>query len=184
MTIRLILLILFCNTIYSQNDYFELRTIKKSEVVSIERKFKSTEFNESQKHVYSGEERNLLPLNYIRKATEDFPASIVQYFYSPKDSLVTSISFDWRLDIDQKLSQSTKIEKYNVAFDDLVKSMSIILGEPNPDQGKLTEKQSPIQNDKTANYQRKVIWKIHSKTITTLIIWAENHGQQMITTIK
>ena len=38
--------------------------------------------------------------------------------------------------------------------------------------------------DKTVNYERKVIWKTNSKTITTLIVWAEGHGQVMLTSIK
>ena len=76
------------------------------------------------------------------------------------------------------------MEKYNIAFDNLIKSLSTILGDPNPNQGNLTEMESPVDDDKTLNYKRKVIWKINSKTITTLIVWAEGHGQAMSTTIK
>lgn len=185
MKIKLILLLFLSNTIYAQKNYFELRTLKKSEIPTIEKKFKSKEYKERQKHLYSGEESNLSqPICYVRNATDNLPAANVQYIYSEKDRLVKSITFYWELNIDKQLSQPSKVEKYNIAFDNLIKSMATILGDPNPNQGNLKEVESPVDNDKTVNYERKVIWKTNSKTITTLIVWAEGHGQVMLTTIK
>ena len=185
MKTQLILLLFLCNTIYSQKNYFELRTFKKSEIPSIEKKFNSKKYKDRQKRIYTGEESNLSqPICYARNATDNLPAANVQYIYSEKDRLVKSITFYWKLNIDKKLSQGSKVEKYNIAFDNLIKSLSTILGDPNPNQGNLTEMESPVDDDKTLNYKRKVIWKINSKTITTLIVWAEGHGQAMSTTIK
>lgn len=185
MKIKLFLFILFSGIAYSQNNYFELKTLKESEILAIEKNYRSKEYKESEKHVYSNKEKKLAKaISYVRNETDDFPEAIVHYLYSEKDSIVKSTTFYWKLNSDEKRNQSSKVKEYNVAFDHLIKSMSKILGRPNPNQGNLTEVASPVENDKTINYERKVIWNTNSKTITALIVWAENHGQQMITTIE
>ncbi len=185
MKIKLLIFIFLSNIIYSQNNYFELKTFKTSEIPTIETKFKSKKFIQTQKIVYFDEESNVSPpINYVRKATDNFPTATIEYFYSAKDSIVKSVTIDWKLNIDEKLSQQDKVEKYNALFDNLILSMTNILGVPNPNQGNLTEIESPVANDKTINYERKVVWNTNGKTIITTIVWAENHGHQMITTIK
>ncbi len=185
MKIKLLIFIFLSNIIYSQNNYFELKTFKTSEIPTIETKFKSKKFIQTQKIVYFDEESNVSPpINYVRKATDNFPTATIEYFYSAKDSIVKSVTIDWKLNIDEKLSQQDKVEKYNASFDNLILSMTNILGIPNPNQGNLTEIESPVANDKTINYERKVVWNTNGKTIITTIVWAENHGHQMITTIK
>ena len=183
MKIKLIILFLLSNVLYAQKNYFELKSLKVSEIPTIEAQFASKQFKESQKHIYA-ENNFARPINYARSATKNFTSATIRYFYSVNDSIVKSINFHWNLNIDEKLSLAARVEKCNIAFDNLIKSMSGILGNPNPDQGKLTEKQSPVAGDETVHYERKVVWNINSKTITSSIVWSENNGQQMVTIIR
>lgn len=181
---KYLILILFTNIIYSQVNYFDLKTLKESEIYNIESNFNSKKFTEAQKYTYSGTENDLAqPVSFIRNETENFPDAIVQYFYSSKDSIVKSIIFNWRLDIDKKDTQIRKIEKYNQAFEQLITAISKELGEPEPGQGNI-QKKIAVVDDGSVSYERKVVWKVNTKFITATIIWAENHGEQMITSIK
>jgi hypothetical protein len=178
-----IFLLISCS-IYSQNDYFHLENLTSADIVKVEFKFGSQQFNDSNKVVAESDSSHLSHYNFRRDVTELFPAAIVQYFFSKSDSIVRSIIFNWKLEIEQKLRQSEKVQKYNIAFDRLVNSMVTVLGPPAPDQGQLTEIESPVAGDKSQNFQREVIWKIENRTIVARIVWAEDHGEQMITFIR
>lgn len=165
MKIKYLLLLLLCTTVHSQ-----VKNAKKTEIVTTESQFESKALLELQNKVYSVSEKGL--------------AATIDYSYSKNDGLIKSIIFRWTLNIDRKEPQSDKVRKYNQAFDGLFQSLTEILGKPKPNQGKQTQIESPVEGDTSINYERKVSWKIGSKTVTTIIVWAENHGEQMITTIR
>lgn len=154
----------------------------KSDIETIEAKFKSDKVKETANIKYVNNIELLM--KFARKKTGNFPAATVKYFSIPKDSVVNSIVFYWNLNIKSTESQSEKIKKYNAEFDKLILAITSELGNPLPNQGKLEQIKSPVADSTTPNYQRKVIWKNNNRLIITSIVWTENHGQQMTTSIK
>lgn len=184
MKIRYFLLLLFCNAIHSQTDYFELKSLRAKDIAVIEAKFKSKKIRNTQSQTYDSDKNLAKPIQYFRESSAHFPEASVAYYFTKKDSVVKSISFSWLLDINKTDTHEQKVMHYNLKFDSLVSSLSDIFGAPKPFQGKPTIFESPVDGDTSVNYERKVVWTVNSKTVTALMVWAENHGAQMITTIR
>ena len=182
MKIYLIFSLLSLNIAFCQTNYFELQTLNISDIQVVEAKFKSNRVIEFKTSFY---EKNVeLAMEFEREKNGNFPAARVTYLSAPKDSRVESIVFYWKLNINRKKPQLEKIKKYNTEFDKLILAITSELGNSLPGQGNVEKVESFISDDPTPNYERKVIWKKNNRVITATIIWAENHGEQMITLIE
>lgn len=168
----------------AQENFFVYQDLTMRDVFKLESKLNSP--IQSTSNNINGRSKNSQEhsISFLRKASGKFPASIVEYFFSPNDSLIKAVIFEWKIDLDTKQKQADNLRLYNTSFNTLVKAMTKALGKPANDLGKVHEIESPVVGDNSKNYERKVVWKKGSKIITTIFVWAEEHGEQMITSIK
>lgn len=177
-----IFIFLFCLNLYAQKGYFNLDKIKISESALIENKFKAGT-TPKYKTILSGEFKGLAKKSFRRIQSGSFPPSIVNYYYSINDSIVDHINFNWM--VNEDIDKLKKIEKYNLEFDKLVKSISKQVGEPKPNQGKIIqEKETFVGDESIIRNERRVTWEYKNCKITLLLVWAENHGQSLLTMVS
>ena len=167
--------------LYSQESFFSYEKIKVDEISSIEKKFNSKIFFSTMDHII--EEKDGLvnygkPKVYRRDINKHLDKVDVKYFYLKSDSIIRQITYSW------VNSKNAELKDYSKMFDKTVEKISADLDLPIGGQGKLLKIMDDSVNEIPVELtERRVNWKYGEANITIIMVWTEEHGASLRTSI-
>ncbi|MBX2945703.1 MAG: hypothetical protein KF725_07705 [Cyclobacteriaceae bacterium] len=184
---HIILIVLLAGQLTNDKpDFFLFDQKKVKDITTIEESFKSQK-RETRKVTVSDDffpgatKYDLeFPITFDRKDKEFNPFSVVQYYYTPNDSLVRLIVYDWDktqiinnfIDLQKELkNESKRINEYNTKYDELLKNITDKLGRPISGDGKIKE----IKDGQSSYIERKSKWTRDNCTVELNMIFTTDN---------
>lgn len=184
---HLILIVLLVGQLTNDKpDFFLFDQKKVKDITTIEESFRSQK-RETRKVTVSDDffpgatKYDLeFPITFDRKDKEFNPFAVVQYYYTPNDSLVRLIVYDWDktqiinnfIDLQKELkNESKRINEYNTKYDELLKIITDELGRPISGDGKIRE----IKEGQSSYIERKSKWTRDNCTVELNMIFTTDN---------